>query len=385
MNERAHPLTAPARDAAMTIVRRHCGTRATVVADEPLGHRWAPVTRLRVRDTGSRRLSSVVVKTVRTTGDGHGGPAFLRRELVAHELARSSGVVAELLGADLEAGVVVLAAIYGPTVETCLLTADAERGGNAFIATGDALGRLHSATIDGAESHRQKLLEHGATGADLDWPGVRFASVHWERLTADVDSLALPAPTGVDEDVHRLIGSLTAGSYDALLHADSNPGNCLMTANGVRLVDFEGSMFGHVGLDLAELDYPYPFYSAHWSTVPAELTEAAVAAYSKHLPPEWRPHLAEIRTEGAASALLHRLLRLPTVAPDDQPPRKRWRRRAQLVQQIDRFLILSGDHLPALRAWLAELREELVLRWPDATDPRPADFPAFGGPYRPTE
>jgi hypothetical protein len=71
--------------------------------------------------------------------------------------------------------------------------------------------------------------------------------------------------------------------------------------------------------------------------------------------------------------------RLPLLAASGQPPAIRWRRRAQLVQQIRVFTRLAerAGTLPALAGWFAELSEALSSRWRDATTPPPAPFPAF--------
>lgn len=74
---------------------------------------------------------------------------------------------------------------------------------------------------------------------------------------------------------------------------------------------------------------------------------------------------------------LHLSLAAPGQAPYDS-----WRRRTQLVQQIEVFVdySIATGLLPALGAWFAELSEAMTRRWPDANIPPPSLFPAFEGP-----
>ena len=51
--------------------------------------------------------------------------------------------------------------------------------------------------------------------------------------------------------------------------------------HGVRIVDFEGAIFGHLGFDVSFLHFPFPMYSAHWATLPA----GVVAEADRRLPP----------------------------------------------------------------------------------------------------
>ena len=87
---------------------------------------------------------------------------------------------------------------------------------------------------------------------------------------------------------------------------------------------------------------------------------------------------------GAAAALAVRVQRLKLLATRDQTPYNRWRRRAQLVQQIRVFerLATRAECLHALVDWFAQLARAMAIRWPDATNPPPRLFPAFASPRR---
>ncbi|KXK60325.1 hypothetical protein AWW66_19605 [Micromonospora rosaria] len=71
--------------------------------------------------------------------------------------------------------------------------------------------------------------------------------------------------------------------------------------------------------------------------------------------------------------------RLPLLAATGQPARTRWRRRAQLMQQIGVFTRLAerAGMLLTMADWYARLAEAMSARWHDSTTPPPAPFPAF--------
>jgi len=119
--------------------------------------------------------------------------------------------------------------------------------------------------------------------------------------------------------------------------------------NGVRvkpkwvtqLVDFEGSIFGHTGLDAAFLHYPFPTYSAHWAVMPDEVLFDADQAYrlelAEALPFIGVAHFDEMLAVGAAAARARCIQRLKLLARPGQTPHDRWHRRSQLVQQVRVF------------------------------------------------
>jgi hypothetical protein len=173
------------------------------------------------------------------------------------------------------------------------------------------------------------------------------------------------------------------GKYAALVHDDLNPTNAVVTDQGIRLVAFEGSGFGHIGFDASFLHYPFPHYSANWSVLPEPITHATDRAYydtlATALPADALQGYDKMLAVGAAAALASRVLRLPVIARTDQTSHDSWRRRAQLVQQIGVFSRLANRAgvLSDLARWTGEVAEAMTERWTDATTPPPRLFPAF--------
>jgi Phosphotransferase enzyme family len=70
--------------------------------------------------------------------------------------------------------------------------------------------------------------------------------------------LGFPDARVARDDIAFVRSQLDApGPYAALVHNDLNPTNALVTDRGIRLVDFEGSGFGHIGFDASFLHYPW--------------------------------------------------------------------------------------------------------------------------------
>jgi aminoglycoside/choline kinase family phosphotransferase len=361
------------QEAALRLLPDDGGIRPVIIATEHLGHEWAPVTRL----TFDRELGgigrTVVVKTWRAEAEyGWGGPAHLRREHAALVTAEDASLAPRLIGADHTIGVLVASDLgTWPTLESVLLGDDPDAAAAAIVGLGRTVGRLHATTLNrgSTESHIERIGQ---------WPGVD----QWSGVEADVLALGLPDARVARDDIANVLSRLLEPSPVVLAHMDVHPGNALVTPDGVKLLDFEGSVFGHLGFDLASLHFPFPNYSAHWATVPPDVVAATDRAYRAELPESVRAGLDDEVAIGAAAALAVRVAkRLPKIAAEDQAPDERWRRRAQLVHQIRVFedLAARAGVLAALADWYGRLGDVMAERWPDATKPRPPVFPAFVG------
>ncbi|MGZ0145655.1 phosphotransferase family protein [Kribbella sp. WER1] len=368
-----YPLTDERRDAVLDGLADVWGHRPVVVDARKVGHQWAPVTRL-VFD----RDEPVIVKTRRVDGEGHGGPAYLRREVAGLRTAAASDVAARVILVDDRAGVVVQSDLgQWPTLETVLLGDDPDRAAAAMVDFARTVGRLHATTRGRRADHERALAEFGeadvTTGDGVGTGGVR----RWDEVERACAELDLPDAGIARDDIAFVRGQLDEpGPYAALVHHDLNPTNALVTDRGVRLVDFEGAGFGHLGFDASFLHYPFPHYSAHWCTLPDAIIRDADDAYRGIVALDGLDQAVAI---GAAAAIASRVVRLPLVARGDQSAHDSWRRRGQIVQQIGVFdrLAARAGVLPGLARWSRELAAAMTARWTDATNPPPRLFPAF--------
>lgn len=388
-----YPLTSERYDAVLDGLTSICGRRPIVVDAQQVGHDWAPVTRL----VFDRELSglgtelaedagrTVIVKTRRVDGEGHGGPAYLRREVAGLRTAAFSGVAARVILSDDQAGVVVQSDLgTWPTLETVLLGTDSEQASAAMVNFAQTIGRLHATTLDRRVEHDLALSEFGSadvtTGEKAGTGGTR----RWHVVEQACAELGFPDARSARDDIASVRSQLEEpGQYAALVHNDLNPTNALVTDRGIRLVDFEGSGFGHIGFDASFLHYPFPHHSANWSVLPEPITQAADHAYRSTLATSLRADALdgydEMLAVGAAAAIASRVTRLPVIARTDQTPHDSWRRRAQLAQQIGVFTGLSdrAGILADLARWFRELAAAMTERWTDAANPPPRVFPAF--------
>jgi hypothetical protein len=388
-----YPLTLERREAVLDGLASVCGQQPVIVDARPVGHDWAPVTRLVFdRDLpglcpeevdGSGR--TVIVKTRRVDGEGHGGPAYLRREVAGLRTAAHSGVAARVILTDDHAGVVVQSDLgTWPTLETVLLGNDPERAATAMVSFGQTIGRLHATTLDRRTDHDLALAEFGSADVTTGGKSGTRGTRRWHVVERACAELGFPDARTARDDIAHVRSQLDdPGKYAALVHDDLNPTNALVTDQGIRLVDFEGSGFGHIGFDASSLHFPFPHHSANWFVLPEPITHAADRAYhdtlATALPADAVQGYDKMLAVGAAAALASRVPRLPVIARTDQTSHDSWRRRAQLVQQIEVFNRLAdrAGILSDLARWTGELAEAVTERWTDATTPPPRLFPAF--------
>lgn len=379
----AYPLTAARRDRICSALSRLAGGPVRLISEQHVGHDWAPVTRLGL-DRGIPGVgSTVVAKTRRVEGEGHGGPAFLRREAAALRTAAPSGVAAQAIHVDDDAGVMLQTDLgEWPTLHDVLLGDDSAAAARGVVEMATAVGRLHASTVDRSVEHQRHLAAFAAdvkTGQTY-----AFGAELWDEIEQACAELGLPSGRQARDEVTRLLSRASRpGPSVALTHRDLNPTNVLLTDAGARLVDFEGSSFGHLGIDACFLYYPFPHHSHPWGVLPDGVVESADAAYRAALADGGAHQVLDIYdqvlAEGAAIVLIGRISRLRRISRPDQTSQDSWRRRGQTVQQIRTFLQLAerADGLAALREWLSALMDAMTARWPDTTHAPAPLFPAF--------
>ncbi|MEQ7009038.1 phosphotransferase [Actinopolymorpha sp. B17G11] len=367
----------------MAVLTAIAGRTCRVVSEQPLGHEWAPVTRLVLDRDLPGVGSSVVVKTCRVDGDGHGGPAFLRRETAGLRTATASGVSARLVHADDAVGVVIQTDLGDwPSLQDRLLANDPEAATAGMVELATAVGRLHASTLGRWDDHQRTL---DAFGADVD-TGLpyNFDAGRWDAIERACTELGLPAARSARDDVVQLLKRVNdPGATAALAHMDLNPTNVLITDCGACLVDFEGCRFGHPGIDAAFLHYPFPHHSNPWGLLPEAVIESADGAYRSALALGGADLVLhdydQMLADGAAITLIGRISRLPLVASSGQSRHDSWRRRGQIVQQIRTYTQLAerAEGYSGFIGWLGKLETAMIDRWSDAADPAPPLFPAF--------
>lgn len=136
-----------------------------------------------------------------------------------------------------------------------LRNANAQERRCTLLAHAQAMGRMHGATYGRRNQWlrlRTNLGRFNQTGADT-FDGI-LRSFH--RLATFVEQ---PVSVTVETELSELKETLSdAEPFSALRHVDIAPQNYLLLNEGVKIVDFEYSDYGHFLLDAPLGPYPFP-------------------------------------------------------------------------------------------------------------------------------
>lgn len=364
------------------------GERAEVLGAEAIQGR-TEVFRLRL--DGGR--SAVLKRRGAGRAEGrHGGEAAgfgIELATLEYLTAMPSPVAPRLLGADTEAGIVVMEDLGpGPSLADSLLAGEPGQAQAGLIAYARALGRLHAWSRSRGDE-LAALRARYAPGSALE-PAWMGAIERGREAFLDVAAGLGLATDGVGDEISRL-GALMSGAgssgsglggagFLGLVHGDACPDNVRMVGGEVRIFDFETAGWGPVVLDIAYLLAPFP---SCWcfGAVPAGVAGPALDAYRADagagpgdLGPDWDAALAA----AVASWVVARGKALATALDEDS----RWGTtgmRPRLLAWLRSFTGAAGQAgvLPRLRALARALDAELSARWPQARVP---DYPALARP-----
>jgi hypothetical protein len=320
------------------------------------------VLRCRSSSRPGQHAGSVVLK--RYPADSEGVASFAA-EAAGLEFAAGTGAAPDLLAVDPAERLIVMTDLGdAPSLADLLLGPSADEAREWLLSWALACGELAVSTVGRRPEFDALLAKYGASPAS----GVRF----WlpRRIGEIPDlltSLSFAVPDRLGDDLDQVIAELlTPGQFEVFSPGDICPDNNLLTAAGVRFIDFESAGFHSVFLDAAYLRMPF---STCWCVfaLPADLAGGAEIEYRK-LVTSVLPELAEdglwsrgVRLATAAWTL-HAMTYLldrsvegdASINPDaSQAPTKR-----QLVRYRWRALadeLGRAAELPALRALLDQL------------------------------
>ena len=175
---------------------------------------------------------------------------------------------------------------------------------HALLTYAQAIGRMHGATY-GRKDEWLRLRTSLGTFHQADPDTFNGILRSFRRLATFLEQ---PVPVAVETELSELKETLSEGEpFSALRHVDIAPQNYLLLNDGVKLVDFEYSDYGHFLLD-APLG-PYPF-SVRWDCDEV-LTREIESVYRTELSTNFRGALDDvIYYKGVLAAWLYWLLRL---------------------------------------------------------------------------
>jgi len=227
---------------------------------------------LRCHDRAADR--SVIVKAFPPT---LAGASAFAAEAAGLEFASGSGLSPGFLAADTAAQVVVMADLGpGASLADVLLGGPADAARLAFVDWAAACGRLAAATA--ARRAEYGRLWQKYLGSRRDQRPAAGLTDRVLAAPAQAARLGVRLPDGLDAEVAAVAAA--AGSDDLAVFSpgDICPDNAVLTAAGIRLIDFEDAGFHSAFLDAAYLRMPF---STCWCVfrLPAELAAAAEQAY----------------------------------------------------------------------------------------------------------
>ena len=333
----------------------------------------------------------MVVKKYPATAEGTDSFAA---EAAGLALAAQAGAGPRLLAASSPARLVVMSDLgNAPSLADVLLGGSAAAAEAALLDWARACGELATATAGRQQELAALRAAHstgpGAAGAEPAAAGPAGArpagagpaadgSAHWlERrifqIPALLASLSIPAPARLASDLAEVAGIVRPGQPQVFSPGDICPDNNLLTAGGVRFIDFESAEFHSVFLDAAYLRMPF---STCWCVfrLPDRIGRAAEAAYrdlvGRVFPglgsdERWQPGVRRAMaawTLHAMTYLLDRSMAADKSMIDDgraaptarQLLRYRWRRLLAELEpagELESLCALAGDLLTATENW----------------------------------
>lgn len=248
----------------------------------------------------SSPLGTVVLKGY--PADDEGAASFAA-EAAGLEFTTGTGAAPDLLAVDPAERLIVMADLGdSPSLADVLLASSPERARAGLLSWARACGELAVLTAGRRPEFDALLAKYGAAPVSgvRDWLPRRIG-----EIPGLLSRLSFAVPARFDDDLAVLTELVMSVRFDVFSPGDICPDNNLLTAGGVRFIDFESADFHSVFLDAAYLRMPF---STCWCVfaLPGELAAQAEAAY--------RELVASVIGELADDGLWSRGVRLASAA-----------------------------------------------------------------------
>jgi hypothetical protein len=262
-------------------------------------------------------------------------------------------------------------------LDHALLGADPAYAEAMLVAFAATLGRIHALTI-GKQAEFERI--RGGLGPRRsnapDDGGKRLAT-----LLRNMAQVAGVEPVlGIDEELRGVAGHLAEpGPFLAYLHHDPSPDNCLITDDGLKLIDFEFGGYGHA---LGDGIYGRIHFPTCWCVnrlpehVPPKMEAAYRAELIKGCPEavdDERFYRAIVEACAACVINSHNAL---TLLEDHRWGISTTRQRALLRFDIFWKMTENYGHLKSTGATMQIIANKLRAQWPTEADAMPY-YPAF--------
>ncbi|MFW0790463.1 hypothetical protein [Gordonia sp. CPCC 205333] len=277
-------------DAAERLLTTRAGAPVSLADAEDLGGSGrTTVVRARVAQNPVSMDRTLVIKSL----PAHEDPRSFQREVVSYQyvtaLPNESRPGPQLIASDYDHRLLVLSDLgSGQSMKDLLSGNDIVATSRAVSAWGQALGRMHAATLGGEEDFAALLRRgNGKIGVSED------VGERWARLATDS---AASAAALLDVDLPEAVAQMLAagcelfagGEHRAFSPSDVGPENIMLNDDGVQFMDYEWGGFRDATLDIA---YAVATFGQHLSTINlgrrAELESALVDAWRSEVEGIW--------------------------------------------------------------------------------------------------
>ncbi|GAA1480669.1 kae1-associated kinase [Gordonia sinesedis] len=238
--------------AAEALLSHRAGSPVVLADPEDLGGSGrTTVVRVRVAQNPLSMGRSLVIKAL----PEHENPHAFHREIASYKYATALPTASrpgpQLIASDANVRLMVLSDLgHGHSMTTLLADGDVVEATRAVSAWGQALGRMHAATV-GGEGDFLALVRRGAPDS------VRHDILRDEAARAVREARQRSAALGVpmpDRVVDMLEAAQTLfehGDHRAFSPSDVGPENILLNDDGVQFMDYEWGGFRDATLDIA--------------------------------------------------------------------------------------------------------------------------------------
>ena len=238
--------------AAEAVLSHRAGAPVTLADPEDLGGSGRTVVvRARVLANPLSMDRTLVIKVLPADED----PRAFHRELASYKYANAlpseSRPGPQLIASDSETRVLVLTDLgHGRSMNSLLAGPDAADASHAVSAWGQALGRMHAATVGGEIDFLAILRRDAAGSEDVD-----ILAESAGRAIADAPAQLSRLGVDLPDDIRdRLAAACTLfvdGDHRAFSPSDVGPENILLNDDGVQFMDYEWGGFRDATLDIA--------------------------------------------------------------------------------------------------------------------------------------
>jgi hypothetical protein len=208
---------------------------------------------------------------------GDDGTSSFAAEAAGLEIARGSGLAPDLLAVAAPQRTLVMSDLgSGRSLADALLGRSPAAATSAMLSWADACGALAAAI--GQQRPRFEAVHARYLAGRSDERHGEGLPARVRAAAAQAATIGVAAPAGLDTDIAAIVAAITADRHAVFSPGDLCPDNNLLTASGVRFLDFEEAGFHSAFLDAAYIRMPF---STCWCVfrLPPDLCVAAESAY----------------------------------------------------------------------------------------------------------